>query len=197
MKRIVFAPLHFVDWPRSTTRRHPPRSSRMYGNFHPGRKADALAALAGRKTFAKELMAAVAAKKVPVNRCRSGKSCGKASPATTTQRLTSKSPTCGAWSAEVTGKKKKLIATWKAKLTSPMLPPGDKPRPDDLRQNVPAVSHALRHRRQGRARVTGANRGSIDYLLENILDPAPPSFRRQHAPRLGLSRPTTVTSSGS
>jgi putative heme-binding domain-containing protein len=69
--------------------------------------------------------------------------------------------------------KKKLIALWRAKLAAPMAPPGDA----NLGRAIFAKTCQQCHTLYGVGgkvgpEITGANRGSIDYLLENILDPS-------------------------
>jgi len=142
-----------------------------YGNFTLAEKRDALATLAARVGFAKELMNAIAAKKIPATDV----------PAEIVRQLrgyqdaTLDKQIADLWGVvrESPAEKKKLIAMWKARLTSPMASPGDV----NLGRAVFAKTCQQCHTLYGVGgkvgpEITGANRGSIDYLLENILDPS-------------------------
>jgi putative membrane-bound dehydrogenase-like protein len=143
----------------------------QYGSLTLAEKRDALATLSARVGFARELMGAVAAKTVPAADV----------PAEIVRQLRGyQDATLDKQIAELWGvvrespaEKKKLIATWKAKLTAPMAPPGDV----NLGRAVFARTCQQCHTLYGVGgkvgpEITGANRGSIDYLLENILDPS-------------------------
>jgi putative membrane-bound dehydrogenase-like protein len=143
----------------------------QYGALTLTEKRDALATLSARVGFAKELMSAVAAKKVPSTDV----------PAEIVRQLrgyqdaTLDKQIADLWGVvrESPAEKKKLIALWKMKLTAPTAPPGDV----NLGRAVFAKTCQQCHTLYGAGgkvgpEITGANRGSIDYLLENILDPS-------------------------
>jgi putative membrane-bound dehydrogenase-like protein len=143
----------------------------QYGNLALTEKRDALGTLASRTSFAKELMNAVAAKKVPSTDV----------PAEIVRQLrgyndaTLDKQIADLWGVvrESPAEKKKLIAMWKAKLTAPMAPPGDVNLGRAVFAKTCQQCHTL-YAVGGKVgpEITGANRGSIDYLLENILDPS-------------------------
>src|SRR5262249_14868040 len=142
-----------------------------YGNFTLAEKRDALATLAARVGFARELMSAVAAKKLPATDI----------PAEIVRQLRSyqdaslDTQIADLWGVvrESAADRRKLIDEWKVKLALKQ-PIG----PDvNLGRAVFAKTclncHTL-YAVGGKVgpEITGANRGSIDYLLENILDPS-------------------------
>jgi putative membrane-bound dehydrogenase-like protein len=142
-----------------------------YADFTPAEKRDAVATLAARAGFAKELMNAIAAKKVPPADV----------PAEVVRQLrafedaTLDKQIADLWGTvrETPQERKQLIASWKKRLTAPMAPPGDV----NLGRAVFAKTCQNCHTLYGVGgkvgpEITGANRGSIDYLLENILDPS-------------------------
>ncbi len=143
----------------------------QYGSLTLAEKRDALATLSARVGFAKELMAAVAAKRVP----------SVDVPAEIVRQLrgyqdaTLDKQIADLWGVvrESPAEKKKLIALWKAKLTAPMAPPGDVNLGRAVFAKTCQQCHTL-YAIGGKVgpEITGANRGSIDYLLENILDPS-------------------------
>jgi putative heme-binding domain-containing protein len=143
----------------------------VYGELTSEDKRDAVSVLAARPGFAKELMDAVAAKKVPASdisaeTVRVLRSLGNAD-------LDKQIASLWGVVRESAEDRKKLIAEWKGKLTAPY-----KGRPDtSLGRTIFAKTclncHTL-YAVGGRVgpEITGANRGSLDYLLENILDPS-------------------------
>jgi putative membrane-bound dehydrogenase-like protein len=143
----------------------------QYGALTLAEKRDALATLSARVGFAKELMNAVAAKKIPATDV----------PAEIVRQLRGyQDATLDKQIAELWGvvrespaEKKKLIATWKGKVTSPVAPPGDVNLGRAVFAKTCQQCHTL-YAIGGKVgpEITGANRGSIDYLLENILDPS-------------------------
>jgi putative membrane-bound dehydrogenase-like protein len=142
-----------------------------YGTFSLDEKRDALATLTARPAFAKALMEAIAAKVVPavdvsadlVRQLR-----GFQDPALDKQ-------IAELWGTvrETPADRKKLIAEWKARLTAPAKTPADV----SLGRTVFAKTCQSCHTLYGVGgkvgpEITGANRGSLDYLLENIFDPS-------------------------
>jgi putative membrane-bound dehydrogenase-like protein len=143
----------------------------QYGNLTLAEKRDALATLAARVSFAKELMAAVAAKKVPANDV----------PAEIVRQLrgyadaTLDKSIADLWGVvrESPAEKKQLIAAWKKRLTASTAPAGDVNLGRAVFAKTCQQCHTL-YAVGGKVgpEITGANRGNIDYLLENILDPS-------------------------
>jgi putative membrane-bound dehydrogenase-like protein len=143
----------------------------QYGSLTLAEKRDALATLSARVSFAKELMNAIAAKTVPAAEV----------PAEVVRQLRGYRDAAldkqivDLWGVvrESPAEKKKLIAEWKAKLTAPMAPPGDANLGRAVFAKTCQQCHTL-YALGGKVgpEITGANRGSIDYLLENILDPS-------------------------
>jgi putative membrane-bound dehydrogenase-like protein len=142
-----------------------------YGNFTLAEKRDALATLAARVGFAKELMNAVAAKKLPATDV----------PAEIVRQLRGYQDAsldkqiADLWGVvrESPAEKKKLIAEWRAKLTAPAKTPADVNLGRAVFAKTCLNCHTL-YAVGGKVgpEITGANRGSLDYLLENILDPS-------------------------
>jgi putative membrane-bound dehydrogenase-like protein len=142
-----------------------------YGSFTQSEKRDALATLAARVGYARELMAAVGAKKVPstdipaeiVRQLRAFED------ATLNKQITELWGTVRESPAE----RKKLIDEWRARV----LAPGKLPADVNLGRAVFTKTCLNCHTLYGVGgkvgpEITGANRGSLDYLLENILDPS-------------------------
>lgn len=142
----------------------------QYANFTLAEKRDALGTLAARAGYAKELMAAVAAKKlpstdVPAEIVRQLRGYGDAALDKQIAEL---------WGIvrESPEEKKKLIAAMKRQLTASTAPPGDV----NLGRTVFAKTCLNCHTLYGVGgkvgpEITGANRANLDYLLENVLDP--------------------------
>ena len=164
----------------------------QYGAFTLAEKRDALATLSARVGFAKELMAAVAAKKVPSTDV----------PAEIVRQLrgyqdaTLDKQIADLWGVvrESPAEKKKLIAMWKAKLSAPMAPPGDVNLGRAVFAKTCQQCHTL-YAIGGKVgpEITGANRGSIDYLLENILDPSAVIPKEYAATRIVTTDDRNVT----
>ncbi len=157
-----------------------------YGTFTATEKRDALATLAARPAFAKELMAAVAAKTVPSTDI----------PAEIVRQLRGfedaalNKQIADLWGSvrESPAERKALIASWKQKLTTPAKTPADV----NLGRAVFAKTCVNCHTLYGVGgkvgpEITGANRGSIDYLLENILDPSAVIPKEYTASRIVLN----------
>jgi putative membrane-bound dehydrogenase-like protein len=142
-----------------------------YESYNQVEKRNAVATLAARPGFAGELMAAIAAKKVPAADV----------PAEIVRQLRGfqdaaiDKQIADLWGTvrDTPADRKRLIEEWKIKLTAP-----DKTPPDvNLGRTIFAKTcqncHML-YAVGGKVgpEITGANRGSIDYLLENIIDPS-------------------------
>jgi putative membrane-bound dehydrogenase-like protein len=142
----------------------------QYANFTLAEKRDALGTLAARAGYAKELMAALASKTipstdVPAEIVRQLRGYGDAALDKQIAEL---------WGIvrESPEEKKKLIAAMKRQLTASAAPPGDV----NLGRTVFAKTCLNCHTLYGVGgkvgpEITGANRSSLDYLLENVLDP--------------------------
>jgi len=142
-----------------------------YADLTPAEKRDAVATLAARVGFAKELMNAIAAKKlpptdVPAEVVRALRAFGDA---------TLDKQIADLWGTvrDTPEERKQLIAAWKKRLTAPMAPPGDVNLGRAVFARTCQNCHVL-YGVGGKVgpEITGANRGSLDYLLENILDPS-------------------------
>lgn len=155
-------------------------------------KRDAVATLAARPGFAKELMSAVAAKKLPAADV----------PAEVVRQLRGyddaalNKQIADLWGVvrESPAERKRLIGEWKAKLTKAAVPAGDV----NLGRTVFAKTCQQCHTLYGTGgkvgpEITGANRGSVDYLLENILDPSAVIPKEYAATRLVLADDRVVT----
>jgi putative heme-binding domain-containing protein len=142
----------------------------VFGSLNPQEKRDALNTLASRPAYGKALMDAVAAKKLAANEV----------PAEIVRNLRNlKDKDLDAKIAEVWGivrttpaDRAKLIADTKKKLNAPAPPPDLA-----LGRAVFAKTCQQCHTLYGVGGkvgpdITGSNRGNLDYLLENILDPS-------------------------
>lgn len=163
-----------------------------YDSLTLAEKRDAVSTLAARPGFAKELMNAVAAKKLPVSDV----------PAEIVRQLRGyddaalNKQIAELWGVvrESPAERQKLIASWKARLTSSAAPAGDV----NLGRTVFAKTCQQCHTLYGVGgkvgpEITGANRGSVDYLLENILDPSAVIPKEYAATRLVLADDRVVT----
>jgi putative membrane-bound dehydrogenase-like protein len=143
---------------------------RAYGSFTPQEKRDALATLASRAAYGKALLDAVAAKKVPA---------ADVSADVVRQLRNLRDVALDRRIAEVWGvvrttpaDRVALIGRYRKMLTSPG------PEPDlALGRAIYAKTCAACHTLFGAGGkvgpdITGSNRASLDYLLENILDPS-------------------------
>ncbi|HEY1187565.1 MAG TPA: PVC-type heme-binding CxxCH protein, partial [Gemmata sp.] len=163
-----------------------------YAAFTLSEKRDAVATLAARPKFAKELMSAIAAKKLPAADV----------PAEIVRQLRGyedaalNKQIADFWGVvrESPAERKKLIAEWKIKLTKAAMPAGDV----NLGRTVFAKTCQQCHTLYGVGgkvgpEITGANRSNIDYLLENILDPSAVIPKEYAATRLVLADDRVVT----
>jgi putative membrane-bound dehydrogenase-like protein len=143
-----------------------------YSTLGPNEKRDAVSTLAARVGYATQLIAAVKSKKIPVGDV----------PATVVRQLrglrdstidAAVNDIWGVVSTESAADRAKEIAAWKKKLNA-----RNQPAPDlSLGRAVYAKTCASCHVLFGEGGtvgpdITGSNRASLDYLLENILDPS-------------------------
>ncbi|MBA4064817.1 MAG: dehydrogenase [Isosphaera sp.] len=162
-----------------------------YGTFTPAEKRDAVSTLAARVGYARELMDAVAAKKVPPADV----------PAEVVRQLRAfedaalDKQVADLWGTvrDTPAERKALIAKWRKLLTASTAPPGDV----NLGRAVFARTCLNCHTLYGVGgkvgpEITGANRGSVDYLLENILDPSAVIPKEYAATRLVLADERSV-----
>jgi putative membrane-bound dehydrogenase-like protein len=162
-----------------------------YSWLGPEPKRDALATLASRPAYAQALIAAVKDKRIPTGDI----------PAPTVRQLRSlRDPAVDAAVAEIWGvvrntpaDRAKEITAWRNKLTSAS------PSPIDLSMGraVFAKTCASCHKLFGEGsdvgpEITGANRASLDYLLENILDPSAVIAKEYTATRIELKKGVTI-----
>ena len=163
-----------------------------YGTFNTAEKQAALATLTARAAYAKALMAAVAAKKVPA---------ADISAETIRQLRNLQDKELDKLVAETWGvvrdtpaDRKKLIAEWRTKFAiAPKTPPDL-----NLGRAVFAKTCQQCHTLYGVGGkvgpdITGSNRGNIDYLLENILDPSAVIPKEYAATRITLADDRVVT----
>ena len=163
-----------------------------YAAYTPAEKRDALATLAARAPYAKALMAAVAEKRVPV---------ADVSAETVRQLRNLQDASVDAQIARLWGvvratpaDRLKLIAEWRAKLTTPT-----KTAPDlNLGRAVFAKTCQQCHTLYGVGGkvgpdITGSNRANLDYLLENVFDPSAVIPNEYAATRFNLADGRVVT----
>ncbi|MBY0459549.1 MAG: DUF1080 domain-containing protein, partial [Gemmataceae bacterium] len=164
----------------------------QYASFTQSDKRDAVATLAARPGFAKELMKAIGDKKIPSTDV----------PAEIVRQLRGyQDASLDKQIAELWGvvrespeERKKLISEWKVKLTKSGMPGPDV----NLGRTVFARTCQQCHTLYGVGgkvgpEITGANRGNIDYLLENILDPSAVIPKEYAATRIVLSDDRVIT----
>jgi len=142
----------------------------VFGSLNAEEKRDALNTLAARATYGKALMDALAAKKVAANDV----------PAEIIRNLRNlKNKELDTRIAEVWGivrttpaDRAKLIRDWKGKINAPA-PPPDLALGRALFAKTCMQCHTL-YGVGGKVGpdITGSNRGNLDYLLENVLDPS-------------------------
>ena len=142
-----------------------------YKNLKESEQADAIATLVSRPTYAKVLLTAIGEGKVPRTDLRAFH---------IRQLLAFKRGDLRKQIEKVWGKisessadKKKLIASYKAKYTAAVLRRADRSNGRRLFKKTCANCHTL-FGDGGKVGpdITGSNRGNIDYLLSNILDPS-------------------------
>ncbi|MBP3960094.1 DUF1080 domain-containing protein [Gemmata sp. G18] len=164
----------------------------QYASFTLAEKRDAVTTLAARAGFAKELMNAIAEKKIPATDV----------PAETVRQLRGyQDAAIDKQIAELWGvvrespaERKKLIGEWKAKLTRAGMPAPDVNLGRTVFAKTCVQCHTL-YAIGGKVgpEITGANRSNIDYLLENILDPSAVIPKEYAATRIVLTDDRVVT----
>ena len=157
-----------------------------YGTYTLAEKRDALATLSARPGFARELMAAIEAKTVPptdvsaeiIRQLRGF------------QDAAIDKQIAALWGTvrETPADRKKLINEWKVKLTTPVKTPPDVNLGRAIFGKTCQSCHTL-YGAGGKVgpEITGANRGSLDYLLENIFDPSAVIPKEYAATRIVLN----------
>jgi putative membrane-bound dehydrogenase-like protein len=163
-----------------------------YSAFTLAEKREAVSTLAARPGFAKELMAAVAAKKIPATDV----------PAEVVRQLRGyEDAALNKQIAELWGivrdtpaERKQLIAAWKKRLTASTAPPGDVNLGRTVFAKTCQQCHTL-YAIGGKVgpEITGANRSNIDYLLENILDPSAVIPKEYAATRIVMTDDRVIT----
>ncbi|HEX4611675.1 MAG TPA: PVC-type heme-binding CxxCH protein, partial [Urbifossiella sp.] len=163
-----------------------------YASYAPAEKRDALATLSARIPYATALMAAVAEKRVPV---------ADVSAETVRQLRNLQDAGVDRRIAELWGvvratpaDRLKLIAEWRAKLTTPTKTPPDL----NLGRAVFAKTCQQCHTLYGAGGkvgpdITGSNRANLDYLLENIFDPSAVIPKEYAATRFDLADGRIIT----
>jgi putative heme-binding domain-containing protein len=165
---------------------------KAYSALGPESKRDAVGTLASRVEFAKALIAAVKDKAILVGDI----------PAPTVRQLRSlrdsevTAAVTEIWGVvRATSSKERAteIAAWRKKLLSPSASPIDL----TMGRAVYAKTCAQCHKLFGEGGdvgpdITGANRASLDYLLENILDPSAVIAKEYTATRIELKKGTSL-----
>ncbi len=158
----------------------------LFSSFNQAEKRDALVTLGSRPAYAKALMSAVAAKKlaaadVPAEVVRALRAFQDAS---LDQQI------ADVWGVvrESPAERKKLITEWKARISAPTKLPADVNLGRTVFTKTCLSCHTL-YAVGGKVgpEITGANRGSIEYLLENILDPSSVIPKEYAATRIVLN----------
>jgi putative membrane-bound dehydrogenase-like protein len=157
--------LAFYDDPKT-----PQVILQAFSSFTPEEKRDALGTLASRTAYGKALIESIAVKKIPASDV----------PAEIVRQLRNlHDKTLDERIAKVWGivrntpaERAKLIAYWKKKLSAPTTAP-DLSRGRAVFAKTCQQCHTL-YGVGGKVGpdITGSNRGNLDYLLENILDPS-------------------------
>jgi putative membrane-bound dehydrogenase-like protein len=163
-----------------------------YGSFTPVEKRDAVATLASRSAFAKELLAAVGEKKIPstdipaeiVRQLRNLNDEGVSKQIATVWGVVRDTP----------ADRKKLIADWSRKMNPDVLAKADLGAGRAVFNKVCAQCHTL-YGVGGKVgpEITGANRADLNYLLENIFDPSAVIPKEYAATKIDLADGRVVT----
>lgn len=163
-----------------------------YPSFTPVEKRDAVATLASRSAFAKELLAAVGAKKIPSTDI----------PAEIVRQLRNlndesvSKQIATVWGVvrDTPADRKKLIADWSRKMNPDVLAKADLGAGRAVFNKVCAQCHTL-YGVGGKVgpEITGANRADLNYLLENIFDPSAVIPKEYAATKIDLADGRVVT----
>lgn len=163
-----------------------------YPAFTAAEKRDAVATLASRPAYARDLLAAVADKKlppadIPAEAVRQLRNLGDES-------VNKRIATVWGLVRETPAERKKLIAGWTAKLTPAALAIADPEAGRAVFSAVCAQCHTL-YGVGGKVgpEITGANRGDLGYLLENIFDPSAVIPKEYAAVKFDLADGRVVT----
>ena len=144
---------------------------RSYSQFHPSERPQLIATLVSRPAFATALLDGVAEKKIS----RADISAFDARQIRSLNDLALNKKLAEVWGElrDADADKKKLMATWKARLTPARLAKADKSQGRVLFNTACAPCHTL-YGEGGKVGpdLTGGGRDNLDYLLENILDPS-------------------------
>jgi putative membrane-bound dehydrogenase-like protein len=163
-----------------------------YGSFSLAEKRDALATLAARPAYARALMAAVAAKKVPA----SDVSAETVRQIRNLQDRDLDKQVADLWGTvrDTPADRAKLIKEWRAKLSTPAKVPPDLSLGRAVFAKTCQQCHTL-YTVGGKVGpdITGSNRANLDYLLENIFDPSAVIPKEYAATVLTLADGRTVT----
>ena len=164
----------------------PARVLGVYPKLTTAEKRDAIATLASRASYAKLLLAAVEAKKLP----------SADIPGETIRQLRTlndkelNDTIVAVWGTvrDTPADRKKLIADWQKKLTAGYQAAPDLGAGRAVFNKVCAQCHTL-YGVGGKVgpEITGANRGDINYLLENVFDPSAVIPKEYAATKLDLA----------
>jgi putative membrane-bound dehydrogenase-like protein len=164
----------------------------VYASLTPTEKRDAVNTLASRSSYAKELLDAVGAKKLPATDI----------PAETVRQLRNLSDkTVVAKIAEVWGTvrdtpadRKRLMSDWTKKLNAPYQGAADLSHGRAVFAKVCQQCHTLYGvgSKVG-PEITGSNRADLNYLIENIFDPSAVIPKEYAATKLDLADGRVVT----
>jgi putative membrane-bound dehydrogenase-like protein len=144
---------------------------KAHGKFHPSERAQLLATLVSRPTFATALLDAIAAGRIPRTDITAfdARQIRSFNDPALTKRLAE------VWGEEreSSADKKQQIARWKQMLTPATLAQADKSAGRATFTTACATCHTL-YGQGGRLGpdLTGSGRDNLDYLLENIVDPS-------------------------
>jgi putative heme-binding domain-containing protein len=164
----------------------PARVLAIYPKLTTAEKRDAIATLASRASYAKLLLAAVEAKKLPASEI----------PGETIRQLRGfndkelNATIAAVWGTvrDTPADRKKLIADWAKKLTPNALTNADLGAGRAVYNKVCAQCHTL-YGVGGKVgpEITGANRGDVNYLLDNVFDPSSVIPKEYAATKLDLA----------
>jgi putative membrane-bound dehydrogenase-like protein len=164
----------------------PARVLAIYPQLTTAEKRDAITTLASRASYAKLLLAAVEAKKLPAADI----------PGETIRQLRSfndndlNDTIAAVWGTvrDTPADRKKLIADWQKKANPDVLAKADLGAGRAVYNKVCAQCHTL-YGVGGKVgpEITGANRGDLNYLLENVFDPSAVIPKEYAATKLDLT----------
>jgi putative heme-binding domain-containing protein len=142
-----------------------------YRKVYPHERSAILEALVSRPAFAREMLANIGAGKIP--REDIGAYHARQIRALGDKDLSQKLNEVWGELRDTPADRKRLMAEWKGRLTAETLAMADLPQGRALYQKACATCHVLYGEGQKVGPdLTGSGRANIDYLLENIIDPA-------------------------